>query len=230
MIEGATFLLTETTSSAVRLNITSDKSTLKTNLQTMITTYNDLNTMFGELTAAGSEAELGGALADDTSLVRYLRTQIRSALFADSSTTSGDINALRDLGISIDRTGDLTFDETAYDSLINSSYDDVVMMLSANTSNQSLYGTADRGLAQDIATTLEGFSESTGVLTTRTSNAEEELDDFKEELLKLEARMENVYQRYLTQFTAMETLMASMDTTKDYLEGQLEQLSKAYDN
>jgi len=25
-------------------------------------------------------------------------------------------------------------------------------------------------------------------------------------------------------------LMASMDTTKDYLEGQLEQLSKAYDN
>jgi flagellar hook-associated protein 2 len=67
-------------------------------------------------------------------------------------------------------------------------------------------------------------------LTTRTSSAEEELDDFKEELVKLEARMENVYQRYLTQFTAMETLMASMDTTKDYLEGQLEQLSKAYDN
>jgi flagellar hook-associated protein 2 len=230
VIEGATFLLTETTSSAVRLNITSDKSTLKTNLQTMITTYNDLNTMFGELTAAGSEAELGGALADDTSLVRYLRTQIRSAVFADSSTTSGDINALRDLGISIDRTGDLTFDETAYDSVIASSYDDVVMMLSANTSNQSLYGSADRGLAQDIATTLEGFSESTGVLTNRTSSAEEELDDFKEELVKLEARMENVYQRYLTQFTAMETLMASMDTTKDYLEGQLEQLSKAYDN
>jgi flagellar hook-associated protein 2 len=85
-------------------------------------------------------------------------------------------------------------------------------------------------LAQDIATTLEGFSESTGVLTNRTSSAEEELDDFKEELVKLEARMENVYQRYLTQFTAMETLMASMDTTKDYLEGQLEQLSKAYDN
>ena len=230
VIEGATFLLTETTSSAVRLNITSDKSTLKTNLQTMVTTYNDLNTMLGELTAAGSEAELGGALADDTSLVRYLRTQIRSAVFADSSTTSGDINALRDLGISIDRTGDLTFDETAYDSVIASSYDDVVMMLSANTSNQSLYGSADRGLAQDIATTLEGFSESTGVLTNRTSSAEEELDDFKEELVKLEARMENVYQRYLTQFTAMETLMASMDTTKDYLEGQLEQLSKAYDN
>jgi flagellar hook-associated protein 2 len=230
VIEGATFSITETTSSAVRLNITSDKSTLKTNLQNMITTYNDLNTLFTELTAEGSEAELGGALTDDTSLVRYLKSQIRTAIFADSSTTSGSVAALRDLGISLDKTGDLTFDETTYDAVIASSYDDVVMMLSANTSDHNLYDTASKGLAQDIATTLEGFNESTGVLTTRTSNAEEELVEFKDELVKLEARMENVYQRYLTQFTAMETLMASMDTTKDYLEGQLEQLSKAYDN
>ncbi len=230
VIEGATFSITETTSSAVRLNITSDKSTLKTNLQNMIATYNDLNTLFTELTAEGSEAELGGALADDTSLVRYLKSQIRTAIFADSSTPSSSISALRDLGISLDKTGDLTFDETTYDAVIASSYDDVVMMLSANTSDQNLYDTASKGLAQDIATTLEGFNDSTGVLTTRTSNAEEELVEFKDELVKLEARMENVYQRYLTQFTAMETLMASMDTTKDYLEGQLEQLSKAYDN
>lgn len=230
VIEGATFSITETTSSAVRLNITSDKSTLKTNLQNMITTYNDLNTLLSELTAEGSEAELGGALADDTSLVRYLKSQIRTAIFADSSTPSGSISALRDLGISLDKTGDLTFDETTYDTVIASSYDDVVMMLSANTSDQNLYDTASKGLAQDIATTLEGFNDSTGVLTTRTSNAEEELVEFKDELVKLEARMENVYQRYLSQFTAMETLMASMDTTKDYLEGQLEQLSKAYDN
>jgi flagellar hook-associated protein 2 len=230
VIEGATIALTETTSSAVRLNITSDKTTLKTNLQDMVTTYNDLNTLFSELTSEGSEAELGGALSDDTSLVRYLKNQIRSAVFADSSTTSGGINALRDIGISINKSGDLTFDEAAYDAVIASNYDDVVMMLTANTKNQNLYGTDSKGLAQDIATTLESFTDSTGVLTTRASTAEDELEEFQDELIMLETRMENVYQRYLTQFTAMETLMASMDTTKDYLEGQLEQLSKAYDN
>ena len=58
----------------------------------------------------------------------------------------------------------------------------------------------------------------------------ESLQDYKDELVRLEARMEGVYQRYLTQFSAMESLMATMDTTKDYLEGQLESLSKAYDN
>jgi flagellar hook-associated protein 2 len=230
VIAGATISLTETTSTAVRLNIVSDRTTLKTNLENVVTAYNDLNTLFTELTAEGSEAELGGALADDTSLVRYLKSQIRTALFADSSTTSGSVSALRDLGVSIDKTGSLTLNETTYDAVVASSYDDVVMMLSANTSDQNLFGAESKGLSQDIATILEDFSDSTGVLTTRTSNAEGSLQDYKDELVKLEARMEGVYQRYLTQFSAMESLIASMDTTKDYLEGQLESLSKAYDS
>ena len=230
VIEGAAIALTSTTSSAVRLNITSDKNTLKANLQDMITTYNELNTLFSELTIQGSEAELGGALSDDTSLVRYLRNQFRTAIFADSSSTSGGIDALRDIGISIDKSGNLTLDEAAYETVIATNYDDVVMMLTANTSDQNLYGTDSKGLAQDIATTLEGFRDSTGVLTTRATGAEDELEEFQGALIMLEARMDNVYQRYLTQFTAMETLMASMNTTKNYLEGQLEQLSKAYDN
>lgn len=230
VIAGATMSLTETTSSAVRLNIVSDKSTMKTNIQSVVTAYNDLNALFTQLTAQGSEAELGGALSDDTSLVRYLKSQIRTATFADSSTPSGDITGLRDLGVSLDKAGNMTFSETTYDTVVAASYSDVVMMLTANTSDQSLYGTESKGLSQDVATILKDFSESTGVLTTRTSNAKDELQDYKDELVKLEARMENVYQRYLTQFSAMESLMASMDTTKDYLEGQLESLSKAYDN
>jgi len=39
-----------------------------------------------------------------------------------------------------------------------------------------------------------------------------------------------VYDRYLSQFSAMEGMMNSMNGTKDYLEGQLESLSKAYDS
>jgi flagellar capping protein FliD len=42
--------------------------------------------------------------------------------------------------------------------------------------------------------------------------------------------MEAVYQRYLNQFTAMESLMANLQGTKTYLEGQLESLSNFYNN
>ena len=98
VIEGATINLIGTTSSAVRLNITNDKTTLKTNLQAMVDEYNALNNLFTTVTSASSEDELGGALLNDTSMVRFLRDQIRTKIFADSSTKSGNISAVRDLG------------------------------------------------------------------------------------------------------------------------------------
>ena len=230
VIDGATINLVSTTSTAVRLNITNDKSTLKTNLQGMVDTYNGLNTLFTTATSTTSESELGGSLADDTSMVRFLRDQIRTSIFADSSTKSGNISAMRDLGISVDKSGTMTFTAATYDAAVLASYDDIVTMLTADTSNESLFTTSSKGLSQDIATALEAFTDSDGIVTTRSTNATTALADHKEELTKLEARMESVYQRYLTQFTAMESLMASMDATKDYLTGQLESLSKAYDS
>jgi flagellar hook-associated protein 2 len=230
VIEGATIGLNATTSSAVRLTVTNDKSVLKTSLQDMVSTYNDLNTIITELASPGSEAELGAALADDSSLIRYVKDQVRTAVFQDSSTPSGSIDGLRDIGVSLDENGKLTFDEIAYDSIIVSKYDDVAMMLSANTDNQSLYGNESKGLAQDIATTLEGMTDSEGIITDRSDSAEDSLEGYREELTKLEVRMEGVYQRYLNQFAAMESMMASLDTTKSYLEGQLESLSNMYKN
>jgi len=173
---------------------------------------------------------LGGSLSDDTSMVRFLTDQIRTAIFADSSTNSGNITALRDLGISVDKSGAMTFTETTYDAAVLASYDDIVTMLTADTSNESLFTTTNKGLAQDIATTLGNFTDSDGIVTTRSEGATEDLADHKEELVELEKRMEAVYERYLAQFTAMESLMASMDATKEYLTGQLESLSKAYDH
>ena len=230
VIDGATINLVGTTSSSVRLNITNDKSTLKTNLQAMVDTYNGLNNLLNTAASTTSEEDLGGALADDTSMVRFLKDQVRTSIFAESSTKSGNINAIRDLGISVNKTGTMTFTAATYDAAVLASYDDIVTMLTAGTSNESLFTTSNKGLSQDIATALSNFTDSDGIVTTRSKNATTSLADHKEELTKLETRMEGVYQRYLTQFTAMESLMASMDATKDYLTGQLESLSKAYDD
>jgi len=230
VIDGAAISLNATTTAPVRLTINSDQSRLKTNLQGVIAAYNNFNTVLNELTSVSSDSDLGGALAGDQSLVRYLRNQIRTAIFADSSTTSGSVQALRDLGVSINRSGELTFDEAIYDKVIANNYDDVAMMLTANTDNQNLYGSVDKGLAQDIATKLEGLIDSQGIVTNRTESAEDNLQDYRLELTKLETRMEAVYQRYLSQFTAMESLMANLEGTKTYLEGQLESLSNFYNN
>ncbi|MDB2550177.1 flagellar filament capping protein FliD, partial [Porticoccaceae bacterium] len=232
VISGTTIDLNGVTSSAVRLNVTSDTSTLKTSLQDVVTVYNSLNSSLDNMGSVkdGSTDTLNGALAGDGSLISYIKNNIRTAVFNESSTKSGNVNALRDLGISIDRSGKMTFDETTYNSMVLNNFDDISKMLTAGTSNQSAYDTASKGLSQDIATTLEGLTDKDGIVTTRSTNASSVLADHKEELTKLETRMTAVYQRYLSQFTAMESMMASLDATKDYLTGQLESLSKAYDD
>ena len=231
VISGATISLNATTSESIRLTITSDTDTLKTSLKSVVTAYNELQSLIKNLgtESSASTDAMNGALANESGMLNQLKSTIRSAIFADSGTKAGNINALRDIGISLSQTGNMTFNETSFTSAAASDYTDIVTMLTANTTDQNLFSTTEKGLSQDIATVLDDLTASTGLVAVRAKGADTIVLSHKAELETLEARMEAVYQRYLKQFAAMETIMASMDTTKDYLTGQLETLSKAYD-
>jgi len=232
VIDGATFTLSQTSTDAVRLNVSNDNSVLKTNLQSAVTAYNQFNQLLSDLTSStlNEDLDYSGDLAREGSAVRYIKQQVFGALMDDSSTSSGSISALRDVGISVDKSGNLTFATATFDAAIENSYDDVVTMLSAGTSSQNLYDTNSKGLAQDVATLLEGLNDSTGIVATRKDNAEGYSEDFAAELVVLEARMEKVYQRYLTQFAAMDSMLEKIDGTKNYLTGQLESLANMYNS
>ena len=231
VISGATISLNATTSESIRLTITSDTGTLKTSLKSVVAAYNELQSLIKNLgtESSASTDAMNGALANESGMLNQLKSTIRSAIFADSGTKAGNINALRDIGISLSQTGNMTFNETRFTSAAASDYTDIVTMLTANTTDQNLFSTTEKGLSQDIATVLDDLTASTGLVAVRAKGADTIVLSHKAELETLEARMEAVYQRYLKQFAAMETIMASMDTTKDYLTGQLETLSKAYD-
>ncbi|MDO7634703.1 MAG: flagellar filament capping protein FliD, partial [Porticoccaceae bacterium] len=229
-IGGATLALTATTDTAVRLNVSSDKSVMKTNVQAAVAAYNEFNKLLTDLTSSvpNEDLEYSGALAREQSAVRYIKQQVFDKIMGDSSTKSGVVSAMRDIGVSVDKTGSLTFNSDRFDAAALDHYEDVVAMLSANTSNQNLYSAASKGLAQDVATVITNLTNSTGIVATRKNNAEDYREDFADELLALEARMENVYQRYLTQFAAMDSMLEKIDGTKEYLTGQLESLANMY--
>ena len=237
VVAGAVLSLNQVTATSsaanpVRLNISKDTSTLQTKIEDLVTEYNNFNGLMAELGSNNTDEdnEMMGALRRDSATVRYVQNQLRTAILADSSTTSGAITGLRDIGIEMDKSGNLVFDSDDYKTAITGNYQQVVTMLTANTDNHSLYATDAKGLAQDIATKLDDLTDSDSVLLTRNTTAEDQVKVYEEDLAALEKRYEAVYDRYLAQFTAMETMMESMNGTKDYLEGQLESLSKAYDN
>jgi len=228
VLTGVTFELKNTidSGSPATLSITKDTSTLKSNLQALVAAYNDLNYSINELGDPDSlEEEVGGALSGDGNLLRTVKNAVREAIQGDSSTPSGGLTALRDIGITIDRFGDLQFDETKYDALAQSNFDDISTTLSAGTTNQSFYNGQDQGLARDIMASLDELTASAGIINTRKTSASERVTDYDDELEKLEMRMEMVYNRYIQQFGVMESMVATLNSTRDYLEGQLEALS-----
>ena len=201
------------------VSVVSDRSTLKEKLQSLVATYNDIQFALNALSNADSdEEEVGGALARDLAVIRTVRDTVHQAVTQDSSTTSGSISGLRDIGVTLTGYGELQFSETVYDSKAAASFDDISTMLSAATNNQSRYDGQSQGLAIDAIAKLEVLTDSiNGIFATRTQSAQKQLSSYSEDLLALEVRMEALYERYLSQFTVMETLVKQLNSTRESL-------------
>ena len=213
--------------SGISLQVVSDTSTLKTKLQDLVSVYNDMQVAFTELGDPDSdEEEVGGALSNDLSLLRTVRDAMYDAISTVSSTPSGGVNSLMDLGIELTRTGKLSFNESTYDTVALNKFSDIVTMLSAGTTNQSAFSSDKQGLAFDAKVKLDTLMDAyDGIFVIRESSAADKLTDYEDRLSKIEMRMEMVYQSYVRQFSAMETLINTLNGTREYVKGQLESIA-----
>ena len=225
-ISGVTLNL-NTVASGTSLQVTNDTTTLKEKLKELVATYNVVQEVLNELSDPDStEEEVGGALSNDMAFVRSIRDAIYAAVTTDSSTPSGDVAALRDLGIELTKTGTLSFNEATYDEVVLNNFSDVVMMLSAGTTNQSSYDGADQGLAFDSMEVINGLMDSVdGIFAVREDTATQQLRTYEDRLLAIELRMEKVYQSYLKQFSVMEDLVNTLNGTRDYVKQQLDSIA-----
>ena len=221
VIEGVTVSLNAVSSGSdtATVSVTSDRSTLKTKLQSLVTTYNDVQFALKELSNPDSEdEEVGGALARDLAVIRTVRDTVYKAVTQNSSTSSGSFTGLRDIGVTLTTYGDLEFNETVYDAKASSNFEDISTMLSAGTNNQSRFDGQSQGLAVDAIVKLEVLTDSIdGIFATRTESTRQKLSSYSEDLLDLEVRMEALYERYLSQFTVMETLVKQLNSTRESL-------------
>lgn len=230
VVDGVSFSLESVASTT--LKVVSDHSTLKAKLQGLVQSYNDIQVAAAELADSDSEEEIvGGALSRDKALIRSVRDSLYDAVTATSSTTSGSVTALRDIGISLTKTGDLSFDEDVFDRVATSSFDDIATMLSAGTDDQSEYDPRPKGWAFDAIERLDILSdEREGLFVSQSENEAVKLINYEADLLELDAKMENIYQRYVKQFSIMESLVSSINSTRDSMTTTWENMSKSYFN
>jgi flagellar hook-associated protein 2 len=229
VIAGVKFDLYGTNSgSPATLSLLQNTSSVKTSVQELVTAYNDFENTMSILVDRKSEVEqYGGALAGD-SLVTSIRSKVRSLITTDSTTPGTDIGAARDVGISFDRFGKMTLDETKLDAALTSNYADVVTMFSADTSNKSLYSPANAGLAGDSVREIDKMMRYSGLLVDQTDNAQSQIDHYKTDLTKLETRMQKLLARYVEQFSAMESVVGNSKSMRTSLTSTFDGMMNAY--
>lgn len=227
-ITGATLNLTGTTSGAATLNFARDTSGVKAKLQALVTAYNDANSMLGVVSDSQSTVTTYGATLVGNSIVSQVRNQIRNLVLGESTSTSGSVKALRDLGISIDKAGVLTLDATKLDSALNDHFDNAVTMLSANTENISSYSTQAAGLAGEAVRKLTAMLASTGSISTQSANATKKISDYNADLAKLETRMKALLARYTKQFAAMDSIVGQTNSLRTSLTSTFDGMMSMY--
>jgi flagellar hook-associated protein 2 len=232
LITGATLILTGETPvgepATVLLN--RDVTPIKEKIQALVEVYNttisDVDVLMGE-ESEDEEDVYSGSLRGD-SLARRIKSEIRTMLTQDSSTETDSIAGLRDLGFEIDRYGVASINETTLDAVLKDSFDDVVTMFSADTTNQTEFGDAARGLAGDAVKAINQLLDARGTILTQSSNAESRIESYQDKLADLERRMENLLARYTKQFAVMESFVGQTNSMRDNLKSSFEGLMAMY--
>lgn len=214
-LEGVNLTLRSVASTNIQLS--RDTSDLTTKINALVTAYNDTQSLLTEAANPKSTLDTYGATLVNDSLVSSLKSQLRSMFMNTSSSTSNGVTALRDIGVTIDEKGVMSVDATKLDTTLKNKFDDVVTMFTANRSNTSQYSVEKVALADDAVRSLAKMLRSTGDLSYQTKNANTQITQYKDELDKLNTRMESLLARYNKQFAAMDNMVGSSNATKSSL-------------
>ena len=208
-ITGVTLTLTKANSSSV-LTVSRDTTALTQAASDFAKAYSSLVSTAKSLTAYDPVAKKGSTLTGDgtTSL---LMSNLRSALSTVPSSVTGVYSTLAQVGISIQADGSMSVDSTKLQSAIDNHF----------TNLQSVLGGYGKSIS-DLATAL---TDSNGVVQSRVSGLNSSYKSYENQKARLESRMTVIEANYKRQYSALDTLVAKMNSTSSYLTQQITKLN-----
>jgi len=229
-IAGTTLDLFTTTTGAANLDFSRDTSTVKTKIQALVTAFNDANSMLNVVSDPKSTVETYGATLAGNSIVNSVRNQMRSMITSDSSSPSGGLTALRDLGLSISKTGELELDSTKLDNALQYKFDNVVTLLTSNREKQSSFSVLPSGSAGEAVKKLTALLDTSSALTTQSANLTTKITSYNKEMAALDTRMAGILARYKKQFATMESMVGQSKSLQTNLKSTFDGMMSVYTN
>ena len=208
-LENITLNLNDVTTGNQTLTITQDTSKAQTAIKDWVNAYNSLIDTFSSLTkytavdaGADSQSSSNGALLGDSTL-RTIQTQLKSML--SNTVSSSNYKTLAQIGIT---TAALKKDASGVGALI--------------------VGDGKKtGITTTIGSNLTSWLSTTGIIKAATDGVSKTLNKLTKDYNAASDRIDAQVARYKEQFTQLDVLMTSLNSTSSYLTQQFENNSNS---
>jgi flagellar hook-associated protein 2 len=199
-------LLGATNGTPATLTIASDTSTIESNVQGFVAGYNTLHAALASLGGYDASSGQAGALQGNP-LLTNIQNQLQRALF--SIVGNGTYSSLASIGITANSDGSLSVNNTTLQNALSSNFTAVSQLLAGSNgivSNLNSELTAQLASGGPVPSTIQTLKSQENSLT-RQSN-------------QLSAQMAQLTQSLTEQYSALNALLSSMQTTSSYLSQQ----------
>ena len=134
------------------------------------------------------------------------------------------------MGLEFDKFGVLQLNETKLDEALQTRFDEVMVMFSAGTNNQSLSSPNAAGLAGEAIKRLDRMLRFGNVIDSQSKRASDDVKRYEGDLEKLEDRMQKLLARYSAQFSVMESIVGESTSMRTSLKSSFEGMMSMYKN
>lgn len=199
------------------LSVGKDTVSIATAIKNMASSYNKVMESVNK--QRGSKDDEGNFVAGPMfgeSILRQVQGVLSDAVTSViAGANNRELNSMYAVGLDLQSDGTLAIDEDRMaDALVNN-FDDF----------SSLF-TGDNGFATTLSETLESYLKYDGVFDGTESSYKQQMDDIEEQYSAHISYVTSYKEMLTKQFASLDSTIATLNATRDYMTGQLAQLSK----
>lgn len=223
-LEDITLNLSDVTTGNQTLTITKDTTKAETAIKDWVTAYNALQDTFSSLTkytavdaGAASQSTSNGALLGDSTL-RTIQTQLKGNLGNTLSTSA--FKTLSQIGITSDpSTGKLKTDDDKLKAALKTDPTGVQEMIVGDGKKT--------GITTVVGGNLTEWLSKKGIIQAAKDGVSKTLNHLTQQYNAASTRIDSLVTRYKAQFTQLDVLMNSLNSTSSYLTQQFDTSSSS---
>jgi flagellar hook-associated protein 2 len=206
-LTGVTLTLTGQTAAnaPASLSVSTDSSTIQSNISAFVQAYNTLASSFASLGGYDSSTSTAGPMMGNA-LLSGIQSQVQNALYSIVNTGSSTYNSLASIGITTNSDGSLSLNSN---TLANA--------MSTNFSAVSALFSGSGGVATSLNSLLTQTLSSTGSVDTYSQSLVSQENALSAQTTQLNNQMSALSASLTQQYSALNTLLSSLQTTSSYL-------------